>query len=153
MAVNKVFVDGGAVVNLMPYTLFKKMGKGDKDLRQHNMVLSNYEGKTINIMGVVQVNLAVGTTTRSTLFMVINSKVNFNLLLGREWIHEIGDVPSTVHQRLIIWQKDGIMENIEANQSYYWVDGRGSKRSFHQHLANIAPCDDESGSYTSVKTS
>lgn len=31
--VNKVFVDGGAAVNLMPYTLFRKMGKVDEDLR------------------------------------------------------------------------------------------------------------------------
>ena len=102
IVVNKVFVDGGAVVNLMPHTLFKKMGKGDEDLRQHNMVLSNYEGKTNNIMGVVQVDLDVGTTTRSTLFMVIDSKANLNLLLGREWLHGIRAVPSTVHQRLII---------------------------------------------------
>lgn len=50
---NKDFIDGGVAVNLMPYTLFKKMGKFDEDLRQHNMVLSNYEGKTNNIMGVV----------------------------------------------------------------------------------------------------
>lgn len=64
MTVNKVFVDGGATVNLMTYTLFKKMGKCDDDLRQHNMVLSNYDGKTSNIMGVVKVDLAVGTTTR-----------------------------------------------------------------------------------------
>ncbi|XP_050876769.1 uncharacterized protein LOC127080502 [Lathyrus oleraceus] len=127
IAVNKVFVDGGVMVNLMSHTLFKKMGKGDEDLRQHNMVLSNYEGKTSNIMGVVQVDLTVGTTTHSTLFMVIDSKANFNLLLGREWIHGIEAVPSTVHQRLIIWRKDGIMENIEANQSYYLVDDKGSK--------------------------
>ena len=53
-----------------------------EDLRQHNMVLSNYEGKTNNIMGVVQVDLVVDTTTRLTLFMVIDSKANFNLLLG-----------------------------------------------------------------------
>ncbi|XP_050897147.1 uncharacterized protein LOC127103965 [Lathyrus oleraceus] len=152
MAVNKVFVDEGAAVNLMPYTLFKKMGKVDEDLQQHNMVLSNYEGKTSNIMGVVQVDLAVGTTTHSTFFMVIHSKANFNLLLGREWIHGIGFVPSTVHQRLIIWRKDDIIENIEADQSYYRVDDRGSKRLFGQHLMNIAPCDDESGSYTSVNT-
>lgn len=33
MVVNKVFVDGGATVNLMPYTLFKKMGKVDEDLQ------------------------------------------------------------------------------------------------------------------------
>lgn len=32
VAVNKVFVDGGATVNVMPYTLFKKMGKGDDNL-------------------------------------------------------------------------------------------------------------------------
>ena len=93
IAINKVFVDGGAAVNLMPLTLFKKIGKNDDDLRQHNIVLSNYEGKTSNILGVIQVDLAVGTTTRSTLFMVINSKVNFNLLLGREWIHGIGAIP------------------------------------------------------------
>lgn len=152
MAVNKVFVDEGVAVNLMPYTLFKKMGKADEDLRQHNMVLSNYKGKTSNIMRVVQIDLAVGTTTRSTIFMVIDSKANFNLLLGREWIHKIGVVPSTVHQRLIIWRKDDIVENIEADQRCYWVDVRGSKRSFDKHLENITPCDDESGSYTSVNT-
>lgn len=33
MAVNKVFFNGGAAANLMPYTLFKKMGNGDEDLR------------------------------------------------------------------------------------------------------------------------
>lgn len=129
ITVNKVFVDGGATGNLIPYTLFKKMGKGDDDLRQHNMVLSNYEGKTNNILGVVQVDLVVGTTTRSTLFMVINSKVNLNLLLGRECIHGIGAVPSTVHQRLIIWRKDGIVGNIKADQSYYRIDEvKGSKK-------------------------
>lgn len=82
-----------------------------------------------------------------TLFMVIKSKENFNLLLGHEWIHRIGVVPSTLHQRLIIWQKDGIVENIEADQSYYTIDiPKGEKRSFDQLLANVAPCDDESGS-------
>lgn len=57
--VNKVFVNGGATVNLMPYTLFNKMGKCDDDLRQHNMVLSNYEGKTSNMMGSTEAYLAI----------------------------------------------------------------------------------------------
>lgn len=61
LAVNKVFVDGGAVVNLMPLTLLKKMGKGEEDLQPHNMVLSNYKGKTNSILGVLQVKLTVGT--------------------------------------------------------------------------------------------
>ena len=49
------FLDGGAVVNLMHYVLFKRMGKCGNNLRTHNMVLSNYEGETSNILGVFQV--------------------------------------------------------------------------------------------------
>lgn len=97
--------------------------------------------------------VSVGTTTRSMLFMVIKSRANFNLLLGQEWIHGIGAVSSNVNQRLIIWKKDRTMENIEVDQSYYKInEAKGAKKSFDQHLANIVPCDDESGSYTSVNT-
>lgn len=86
------------------------------------MVLSNYEGKTNNILKVIQVELDVGTTIRLTLFMVIYFKENYNLLLGREWIHGIGVVPSTLHKRISIWRKYDIRENIEADQIYYKID-------------------------------
>ncbi|MCI28605.1 hypothetical protein A2U01_0049807, partial [Trifolium medium] len=42
---------------------------------------------------------AVGSTVRSTLFLVVASKANYNLLLGREWIHGVGAVSSTLHQK------------------------------------------------------
>jgi len=43
--VNKVLVDGGVVVNLMPHSQPKRIGKCDADLKPQNIVLSNYEGK------------------------------------------------------------------------------------------------------------
>lgn len=46
------------------------------------MVLSNYEGKTSDILGVIQVDLSVRSTSRLTLFMVIKSNSYYNLLLG-----------------------------------------------------------------------
>lgn len=39
--VNKILIDGGVVVNLMPHFLLRKIGKYDTNLRPHNMVLSN----------------------------------------------------------------------------------------------------------------
>jgi hypothetical protein len=78
-------------------------------------VLSNYEGKTGHLMSAIQVDVFVGSTVRPTLFLVVPSMANFNLLLGREWIHGVGDVPSTHHQRLIIWRDDGLVENIDAH--------------------------------------
>lgn len=140
LVVNKVFVDGGATVNLMLYSLFKKIGKTYEDLKPHSMVLSNYEGKTNNILGVIQVDLSVVSTSKLTLFMVIKSNSNYNLQLGRKWIHEIGAVPSTLHQRVSIWRKDGIIENIESDQTYYKAEvGKVGRRGFDRNLAKIPP--------------
>jgi hypothetical protein len=97
IGINKVLVNGGDDVNLMPKSLLKRIGKNDKDLKPHNVILSNCEGKAGHSLGALQVSLTVGTVVRPTLFMVFPSKANFNLLLGREWIHEIGVVPSSMH--------------------------------------------------------
>jgi len=76
-----VMVDGGDVVNLMPQYLLKKIGKCDTNLKPHNIVMSNYEGKAGFSLGALQVNLIVGSLTILTLFMVVPSKANFNMLL------------------------------------------------------------------------
>jgi hypothetical protein len=141
VGVNKVLIDGGAAVNLMPEFMLKKIGKSTTDLHTHNIVLSNYEGETGFSLGAIQVDIAVGSTIRPTLFLVIASKANYNLLLGREWIHGVGAVPSTLHQRVSIWKQDGVVENIEADQSYFRAETHNiTKSSFDKKLANIAPC-------------
>ncbi|KEH16224.1 hypothetical protein MTR_0273s0050 [Medicago truncatula] len=63
-----------------------------------------------------------GSVTRPTLFMVVPLKENFNLLIGREWIHRIGVVPSSMHQKVVIWRDDGSIESIEAYQSYFLAE-------------------------------
>lgn len=74
--VNKILVDGGAVVNLMPHFLLEKNGKFDTDLRPHNMVLSKYNGNTCQTMKVIQLDVTVGSITRPTVFMVITSRAS-----------------------------------------------------------------------------
>ena len=138
--VNKVLVDGGAVVKFMPRSLLKRIGKYDADLKPHNIVLSNYEGKTRFSLGALQVNLIEGSVTRPTLFMVVPSKANFNLLLGREWIHGIDVVPSSMNQKIIIWIDDVSVEDVEAYQIYFLdeVDNI-TRKTFQKSLAKIVP--------------
>lgn len=50
-------VDRGETINLMPDFLLGKIGKFDTDLRLYNTVLSNYEGKIIQTMRVIQVDI------------------------------------------------------------------------------------------------
>ncbi|XP_045802327.1 uncharacterized protein LOC123895902 [Trifolium pratense] len=148
VGVNKVLIDGGAAVNLMPEFMITKIGKFSTDLHPHNIVLSNYEGETGFSLGAIQVDVAVGSTVRPTLFLVVASKANYNLLLGREWIHGVGAVPSTLHQRVSIWRDDGVVENIEADQSYFRAETHHiTKHSFDKKLANISPCTEQGYAY------
>ncbi|XP_050877041.1 uncharacterized protein LOC127080789 [Lathyrus oleraceus] len=96
--INKILVSCGATVNLIPHHMLRKIGKYDTDAKPHNMVLPNYEGKVGSTLGVIQVEFTVGTVTRSTMFMIVETKANYNLLLGREWIHEVRVVLSLMHQ-------------------------------------------------------
>lgn len=53
VGVDKILVDGGAAVNLISQFMLKRIGKFDTDLKPHNMVLSNYEGKISHTLGVI----------------------------------------------------------------------------------------------------
>src|ERR1043165_1354573 len=140
-SINKVLVDCGATVNIMPHHILKKIGKFNTDIRSHNVVLSDYEGRTKTTMGVIQVDITVGSVTMPTIFMVIQGRPTYNLLVGREWLHGIGVVPSSMHQHLIIWREDGIVENIKAYQGYFMVDVNAiGQNHFDRKLTNIASC-------------
>ena len=52
--------------------------------------------------------------------MVISSNVGYNALLGREWIHGAGVVPLTLHQKLIIWNNEGNIEVVQADDSPFF---------------------------------
>jgi hypothetical protein len=109
-------------------------------LKPHNVILSNYEGKSRSSFEAVKVDLVVLTVRRSTLFPVVASKANYNLLLGKEWIHGVGAVPSTMHQRLTLWREDGVLENIEADQIYFMVDvDTITRKTFDKQMAKITP--------------
>jgi len=78
---------------------------------------------------------------RLTLFLVVESKANYNLLVGRQWIHDVGVVPSTMHQKLSLWKENGVLENIEVDHSYFVAEVANiTKKTFDKQLARIGPC-------------
>ena len=48
---SKMLVDGGASVNLIPYTSFRKLGKGPEDLIETDMMLKDFGGNTSKTRG------------------------------------------------------------------------------------------------------
>ena len=56
---NKMLVDGDASVNLMPYTTFRKLGKGPEDLMETDMMLKDFGGNASKTRGAMNVELTI----------------------------------------------------------------------------------------------
>jgi hypothetical protein len=113
----KMLVDGGAAVNLMPYSLYRKLGKQDDELVKTNMTLSGVgTDSSIKARGVTSVELTIGTKILVAAFFVADVEGNYSLILGRDWIHANQCIRSTLHQMLIQWVGDDI-EQVHADVS------------------------------------
>jgi hypothetical protein len=112
----KMFVDGGAAVNEMSYTTFRKLGMSPGDLTPTSIVLNDFAGNPSDTKGCVHVDLMIGSKTLLTTFFVIEGKGAYSLLLGRDWIHANCCIPSTMRQQLVQWVDDGI-EVVQADNS------------------------------------
>jgi len=49
--ITKMLVDGGAAVNIMPYAMLSKLGKGTEDLTKTDMMLKDFEGSCLQRWG------------------------------------------------------------------------------------------------------
>jgi hypothetical protein len=94
MPVARMLVDGGAAVNMMPYSTFKKL----------DMMIMGIGGDgPIGPKGIASMELTVGSKTIPTAFFIVEVQGNYNAILGHDWIHANHCVPSTLHQFLIQW--------------------------------------------------
>ncbi|CAL2247486.1 unnamed protein product [Prunus armeniaca] len=101
--VSKVFVDYGATVNILPYSLMKKLDKSKEDLIPSDVVMSSFVGDKSKTIGVLLLKITVADQTRVVAFYVVESSMDYNILLGRDWIHQSGCIPSSLFQLLFFW--------------------------------------------------
>jgi hypothetical protein len=86
--ISRMLMDGGAIVNLMSYSLFKKLGGSDEELIKTNMTVSGVGGgKPMGAKGVISMELTIGSKTLATAFFIAETQGNFSLILGCDWIH------------------------------------------------------------------
>ncbi|KAK1670837.1 hypothetical protein QYE76_058996 [Lolium multiflorum] len=114
--VNKMLVDTGAAVNIMPYSMLRRLGRSSSDLIKTNVTLSDFNGQASDAQGVLNVDLTVGRKTIPTTFFIVDSKSTYAVLLGRDWIHANCCIPSTMHQCVIQWDGDEV-EVVQADDS------------------------------------
>jgi hypothetical protein len=109
MPVGHMLMDGGARINILPLSLFKKLNHIEGDLKCTNLSLSGFAGDPTEAKGIINKELTVGSKIMPTAVFVVDIKGRYNMLLGQDWIHANECVPSTLHQCVIQWIGDEVV--------------------------------------------
>jgi hypothetical protein len=116
--ISKMLIDGSAAVNLMMYSVFKKLGRKDDELMKTNLMLNGVGGNSMEARGVISMELTIGSKSLATAFFVVEVQGNYSVILNRDWIHANHCIPSTLHQFLIQWINDKV-EVVHVDASAY----------------------------------
>ncbi|KAM1787735.1 hypothetical protein ACFX11_038100 [Malus domestica] len=103
--VNRMLVDGGSAINIMPKSTMTTIGIKADELSLSRLLIQGFNQGGQRAMGMIRVEMTIGELKSSTIFHVIDARTSYGLLLGRPWIHANGVVPSTLHQCLKFYRE------------------------------------------------
>jgi hypothetical protein len=111
--IKNMLIDGGASINILSLSLFKKLSHVEGDLKRTNLSFSSFAGDLTEAKGIICKDVVVGRKTIPMAFFMVEMKGCYNVLLGRDCIHANECVPSTLHQCVI----QGIGDEVEVVQA------------------------------------
>ncbi|PIN10178.1 hypothetical protein CDL12_17234 [Handroanthus impetiginosus] len=112
--VNRILIDGGSAVNIMPKSTMKRLGILAQDLSHSRLTIQGFNQDGQRAIGMIRLGLMIGELKASILFHIIDARTSYYLLLGRPWLHENGVIPSTLHQ-CFKYVKDGVIMKVDAD--------------------------------------
>jgi hypothetical protein len=82
--ISRILIDGGAAINLMPYSIFRKLGREDDELVKTNLTLNDMGGNPMETRGVVSMELTVWSKSLAAAFFIVEVQGNYSVILGRD---------------------------------------------------------------------
>ena len=98
--VKRVMVDQGSAAKIMYLDLYKGLGLKPEDLTTYSSPLISFEGKMVVPKGQIRLPVQVGTDVVEVDFIVVNAFSPYTAIMGRPWLHSLGAVSSTHHQKV-----------------------------------------------------
>uniref|UniRef100_A0A2N9FCE9 Uncharacterized protein n=1 Tax=Fagus sylvatica TaxID=28930 RepID=A0A2N9FCE9_FAGSY len=108
--VQRVLVDQGSFAEIMYKGLYEKLGLKEANLANFTTPVFGFTGESTIPMGKTTLPILVGPITLQIEFIVIRGSSPYNAIVGRDWLHRMKAVPSTLHQKLWFPTEDGVME-------------------------------------------
>ena len=114
--VKRLMVDQGSVAEIMYPDLFKGLNLRTEDLTPYSSPLISFEGKVIILKGQIRLPVQTGSETVEVDFIVVDAYSPYTAIVARPWLHTLGTVSSTLHQK-IKYPSGGKIEEILGDQT------------------------------------
>uniref|UniRef100_A0A2N9GCB7 Uncharacterized protein n=1 Tax=Fagus sylvatica TaxID=28930 RepID=A0A2N9GCB7_FAGSY len=108
--VQRVLVDQGSFAEIMYKGLYEKLGLKEADLANFTTPVFGFTGESTIPMGKTTLPVLAGPINLQTEFIVVRGTSPYNAIVGRDWLHRMKAVPSTLHQKLRFPTEEGVME-------------------------------------------
>ena len=114
--VRRVLVDQGSAVEIMYPDLYNGLNLKSKDLTAYESPLISFEGKTVIQKGQIRLPIQTDSEIVEIDFIVVDSYSLYTTIMARIWLHALGIVSSTLHQK-VKYSSEGLVKEILGNQS------------------------------------
>jgi hypothetical protein len=108
--VERVLIDQGSYQEVMYQDLYTKLSMGEAELSSFTSPIFGFSGEPVVPLGKTVLLVLAGPINLQTEFIVVKASSLYNAIMGRDWLHRMRAIPSTLHQKLRFPTKTGIME-------------------------------------------
>ena len=106
----RVLVDQGSVVKIMYPDLYKGLNLKPEDLTAYDSPLVSFEGKTVTPRDQIKLLIQTGSNVVEVDFIVVDAYSPYTAIVARPWLHALGAVSSTLHQKMKYPSKGQVKE-------------------------------------------
>ena len=99
-ALSNMVVDTGSSLNVLPKSTLSKLAYQSAPMRFSGVVVKAFDDSRKTVIGEVDLRIKIGPCLFQITFQVMDIHLAYNCLLGRQWIHEVEAVTSTLHHKL-----------------------------------------------------
>ena len=131
--VKRVMVDGGSAAEIMYPDLYKKLKLKPENLMPYSSPLMSFDRKLVILKGMIRLPIQTGPEIMEVNFIVVDTYSPYTAIISRPWLHTLGVVASSLHQKVKFLSRTRSSKSEVANPrqgSVWWLPSHiGSMRS------------------------
>nr|XP_023897517.1 uncharacterized protein LOC112009416 [Quercus suber] len=108
--VKRVMVDQGSCVEFMYHDLYRRLNLKPEDLIAYDSPLLSFDGNVVILKGQIRLPIQAGLEIVEVDFIVVDAYSPYTAIVARLWLHTLGVVSLTLHQKVKYPTGDRIKE-------------------------------------------